>query len=225
MSTPSAVLFDLDGTLCTYERPGSEILEAAFDRLGLEPRFEMADFHERYLEFLPASADGFDLYERTFTALCDEHDLDPSLGERLNRAFHDERDPDDLVALEGAHEVLTTFEAEYRLGLVTNGHPELQRHKLRTLAFPDVFETVVFAGYDTPAKPDPEPFRRALTAVETSPAEAVYVGNHPSVDVAGARAAGLRAAWLADADRRPSPRPDYVLESLHELRAPPWRGD
>ena len=221
-ATPSAILFDLDGTLCTYERPGSVILEAAFDRLGLEPCFEMADFHGRYLEFLPESADGYELYERTFTALCAEHVDDPSLGERLNRAFHDERDPDDLVALEGAREVVITLEEEYRLGLITNGHPELQRRKLRAIDLPDVFETMVFAGYETPAKPDPEPFRRALSAVDAAPEEAVYVGNVPAVDVAGAQAAGLRAAWLADADCRPDPRPEYVLESLHELRGQLW---
>ncbi len=220
--TPSAIFFDLDGTLCTYERPGSEILEAAFDRLDVEPRFEMGDFHGRYLEFLPESGDGFDLYERTFTALCADHFDDPSLGARLTRVFHDEREPDDLVPIEGAREVVATLEGEYRLGLITNGHPELQRRKLRTLEFPDVFETLVFAGYDTPAKPDPEPFHRALSAVDATPEEAVYVGNHPSIDVAGARAAGLRAAWLAERDHKPNPQPDYVLESLRELREPPW---
>ena len=221
-ATPSAILFDLDGTLCTYERPGSVILEAAFDRLGLESGFEMTDFHDRYLEFLPESADGYELYERTFTALCADHLGDPSLGARLTRAFHDERDPDDLVALEGAREAVTALEGEYRLGLITNGHPELQRRKLRAIDLPDVFETMVFAGYETPAKPDPEPFRRALSAVDAAPEEAVYVGNVPAVDVAGAQAAGLRAAWLVDPDRPASPRPEYVLESLHELGELSW---
>lgn len=221
-ATPSAILFDLDGTLCTYERPGSEILEAAFDYLGVEPCFEMADFHDRYLEHLPDSATGFELYERTFTSLCDEHAGNPSLGERLNRAFHDEREPDDLVPIEGAREVVSALTSEYRLGLITNGHPELQRRKLDALGMSTRFETTVFAGYETPAKPHPEPFYRALSDVEATPEEAVYVGNLPSIDVAGARAAGLRAAWLAGSNQRPRPKPDYVLESLSDLRTPPW---
>lgn len=218
---PSTVLFDLDGTLCTYPRPGSAVLSAAFDRLGIEPRFEMADFHERYVTVLPDSADGFDLYERTFRALLAETGGDPSLAPALTRAFFDERDPGDLEPIEGARTAVSALSREFRLGLVTNGHPELQRRKLRAIGLSEAFETVVFAGYETDPKPDPDPFYRALSAIGTPPEEAVYVGNHPSIDVAGARAAGLRAAWLAD-DRRPEPRPDYVLESLHDLLEPPW---
>lgn len=85
----------------------------------------------------------------------------------------------------------------------------------------DCFETVVYAGYDTPAKPDPEPFQVALDAVETPPRQAVYIGDSLRADIAGAQAAGLRTVWLGtDAD--PEPQPEFVLESPAKLRNPPW---
>jgi len=72
-------------------------------------------------------------------------------------------------------------------------------------------------------KPDPEIFRRALARGGTTPERAVYVGDIYSVDVEGARAAGLVPCLLdptgsyADAD---CPR----VASLTELRERLTRG-
>ena len=46
------------------------------------------------------------------------------------------------------------------------------------------------------AKPDPAPFRVALAAAGCAPDEAVHVGDSEENDVAGARAAGIRAVLL-----------------------------
>jgi putative hydrolase of the HAD superfamily len=44
-------------------------------------------------------------------------------------------------------------------------------------------------------KPDPELFQRAAGRVGASVDRCCFVGDHPSVDVAGAMAAGLQAFW------------------------------
>src|SRR5699024_9714395 len=108
------------------------------------------------------------------------------------------------------------------VGVVTNGPPEMQSDKLAALGLDDAFETVVHAGYDAPAKPDPEPFHRALSALDGEPASAVHIGNSLSSDVAGAQAAGLRSVWLDDGST-PDPVPDHTLASMEELANPPWR--
>jgi len=102
----------------------------------------------------------------------------------------------------------------------------MQRRKLAELDFAHAFETVVHAGHDAPAKPDPAPFHRALTDLDASPERAVHVGNSLDTDVPGARAAGVRVAWLANGDDVGAdfdPRPDYRLDSLRDLLEPPWR--
>jgi HAD superfamily hydrolase (TIGR01662 family) len=65
---------------------------------------------------------------------------------------------------------------------------------LRALDLPaDVIAT---SGEWGVAKPAPEFFRRAVEAARATPAEVVYVGDHPANDVAPAATAGLRTAHL-----------------------------
>jgi putative hydrolase of the HAD superfamily len=225
-----AVLFDVDDTLCRYRRPGSELLPLAFDRVGVEPFFGAEEYHERYPEFLAAADDVGSLRERCFETLAAERGRDPAVGRRVARAYAAERDHRNVRPLPGAREAVERLAADHRIGVVTNGGPSMQHDKLEKLGLDDAFETVVFAGYDTAPKPDPEPFRRALRALSVTPERAVHVGNSTRSDVAGARAAGIRAAWLVEdatsgTDPGPAdPEPTYTLTSMTDLHAPPWRG-
>ncbi len=225
MSDPRAVLFDLDDTLCTYRRGGGELLEAAFDRVGVDPIFTVHEYHERYPEFVDDSDGVRDLRRACFAALAADAGRDPEVGRAVARAFADERDHGNVDPLPGAAEAVERLADEYRLGLVTNGGPEMQSRKLSALGLADAFETVVYAGYDVPAKPAPDPFDRALETLSTAPERAVHVGNSLSSDVAGANAAGVASAWLGDdrPDDDLDPTPDYRLTALRELLDPPWR--
>jgi FMN phosphatase YigB (HAD superfamily) len=51
----------------------------------------------------------------------------------------------------------------------------------------------------------------------TVPAETLHVGDSLEMDVQGARAAGLRAAWLKRGARRRSPGQILSLEALNKL--------
>lgn len=69
-------------------------------------------------------------------------------------------------------------------------------------------------------KPNRAPFLAIADALGVEPAEAMYVGDTPRLDVAGARDAGMRAVWL---NRRELTWPDdlappaYTIDSLLEL--------
>lgn len=214
------MLFDLDDTLCRYRRSGSELLEAAFERTGLDPFVTREEYHARYPEFVDESGSIADLRERCFAAIAESKGRDPADGRRVARAYAAERDHGDVEPLAG---VETTLEAvsELPLGVVTNGPPEMQSPKLEALGLADAFDVVIHAGYDAPAKPDPEPFERALAALEAGADRTVHVGNSLRSDVAGARAAGVGAVWLSDgsdpidADHEP----DHTIASLAELPA------
>ncbi len=225
MSGREAVLFDLDDTLCTYRRGGAELLAVAFDRVGVEPFFGVDDYHERYPEFVDQTDGVRGLRRACFASLAAEAGRDPDVGRAVARAFAEERDHGNVEPLPGADDAVERLAEDHRLGLVTNGAPEMQAEKLSTLDFTDAFETAVYAGYGVPAKPDPGPFHRALEDLSVAPDRAVHVGNSLTSDVAGAHAAGLASAWLGD-DRpadRVDPTPDYRLGSLSELLDPPWR--
>ncbi|MFB6361805.1 MAG: HAD family hydrolase, partial [Halobacteriales archaeon] len=125
--------------------------------------------------------------------------------------------------LDGAQAALAELGADRPLGLVTNGAPGMQTTKLDALSIREAFATMVFAGYDTAPKPDPEPFRTVLEALGVPPDRTVHIGNSLESDVAGANAAGVTSVWLEHDSHPPAAvEPDYTVGSLSELTDPPW---
>lgn len=211
-----AVIFDIDGTICEYDRTTADLLPLAFERANVEQFFTYREYVDRYEAFLDESDNVAEHRERCFVDIAIEKDRDPDLARAVADAYAAERDHSRVHWLDGAREVLEQLEGTYRLAAVTNGGPDMQSQKLDSLGV-DCFETVVHAGYDTPSKPSVEPFEAALTAVETSSERALYVGNSLDADVQGAHNAGMRAAWLANGTSDPTPTPEYVLNSPRNL--------
>ena len=216
-----AVLFDVDDTLCRYRRSGGELLALAFDDVGVEPFFDVSEYHRRYSEFM-ADTDGVDdLRRECFASIADESGYERDVGYAVADAFAAERDHRDVAPLPGALDAVERLREDHAVGVVTNGDPGMQTQKLDGLGLTDAFEVVVHAGYDAAAKPDPEPFHHALSALDVVPDRAVHVGNSLAADVAGAHNAGLGSVWL-DQGTEPDPIPHYTVESMAELRRPPW---
>lgn len=220
-----AVLFDVDDTLCEYRQSGKDLLALAFEREGVEPFFDIEAYHGRYNEFTE-STDTIDaLRSACFAAIAEERGRDPDLGRAVAAAYADERDHRNVRPLSGACEAVVSLSHDHRLGIVTNGSSDMQTEKLDRIGITNAFEVVIHAGYDAPAKPDPEPFHRALSVLDVTPDSTVHVGNSLSSDVAGAQAAGVGAVWLSDdaaPDFDPDPMPEYTIDSMAELMEPPW---
>jgi haloacid dehalogenase superfamily, subfamily IA, variant 3 with third motif having DD or ED/haloacid dehalogenase superfamily, subfamily IA, variant 1 with third motif having Dx(3-4)D or Dx(3-4)E len=216
------VLFDLDGTLCEYERPPGAVLALAFERARVPAFFDVTEYYDRFDEFTDDSDDIATLRADCFAAIATDHGRDPAVGRSVAAAFAAERDQSRVQFVDGAGDALDRLhDRGYDLGLVTNGPPATQRRKLHSLGVADRFGVTVFAGHDTPSKPHPEPFRRALAALTTPPERALFVGDSFGSDVVGARALGMTTAWVADDDTPPtgSVAPAHVLDSTGDLHA------
>jgi len=74
---------------------------------------------------------------------------------------------------------------------VTNGNARLER-----IGIDHLFDAVVSARTAGAAKPARPIFDAAVSAGGARAHETLHVGDHPEFDVHGARAAGLRTAWL-----------------------------
>jgi putative hydrolase of the HAD superfamily len=61
-----------------------------------------------------------------------------------------------------------------------------------------------------------------LERLNVSPARSVFVGDHPEVDVAGARAAGMQAIWRRDPTGSRMIEADGVIDELSDLLS--WLG-
>lgn len=218
-----AVLFDIDGTLVEYERTAGDLLPLAFEAVGVDPFFSAADYQARYGAFTAESEDVQDLRERCFADIARQEGRDPEVGRAVAQAYAAERDHTRVDLLPDAQAALDALESRYSLAAVTNGGPGMQGRKLAAVGLDDRFERVVHAGYETAPKPAVEPFEAALSAVGTGAKRAVYVGNSPEADVAGANRAGLRSVlYNSDSPDQPTPQPHYRVESLRDLVEEPW---
>lgn len=95
------------------------------------------------------------------------------------------------VAIDGAREAVARLAASgYRLAVISNAEGQVERD-LDSAGYAGCFETVVDSHVVGVAKPDPGIFAIAMERLSIEPADAIYVGDLPAVDVAGARAAGV----------------------------------
>jgi HAD superfamily hydrolase (TIGR01509 family) len=93
------------------------------------------------------------------------------------------------------------------------------RRDWEDLGFGDCFDGYV-TSHDTGfGKPHPAIFERALALVEAPPSEAVIIGDRPDLDIAGARAVGMRSVWMRPPDfvGEPNPLPDVAVSGWMEV--------
>jgi putative hydrolase of the HAD superfamily len=176
----NAILFDVDDTLLQFTRDYNDVLadavrsvEGTAREAWLE-RFDAA-FHDLLADCEPSP------YREALAAMGAGADPDDLL-EALRDAETEACQPPEDV-----HSDLAALAGDYQLGVLTNGVPEWQRHKLRSYDLDQYFDTVVTA-YDAGAhKPAPEPF--ALVE-ETLRAPRYALVGDTDADAVGAQAAG-----------------------------------
>jgi FMN hydrolase / 5-amino-6-(5-phospho-D-ribitylamino)uracil phosphatase len=114
------------------------------------------------------------------------------------------------------HPTLERLALRYTLGVITNGNADVRR-----LGLADYFRFALCAEELGIGKPDPHPFQTALQRANVEAGQAVHIGDHPGDDIAGARAAGLRAIWFNPQGKawEGEQAPDAQIRSLAELPA------
>jgi putative hydrolase of the HAD superfamily len=120
---------------------------------------------------------------------------DPTLADEAFERFMAERNRVDLY--EDVIDALGALSVRYPLLAVTNGNADLQRTGVGAH-----FRGIVSAREFGIGKPHPTIFAEACRRLGCEPAEVLHVGDDWALDIVGARAAGLHAAWLR--------RPDHV---------------
>jgi putative hydrolase of the HAD superfamily len=187
MSRPRrALLFDLDDTLYLerrFARSGYRAVAAHVARRFGASEFEVfgALMGELRAERRP----------QAFQRLCERLDLDASVVNELRGVYrgHEPR----LRLPQPSRNALSSSRATWRVGILTNGLPEVQRRKVAALGLPALVDAVIYAHEVGTGKPDPQVFLTACETLGTDPASTVMAGDDPWNDIDGARRAGLRA--------------------------------
>ena len=104
------------------------------------------------------------------------------------------------VVLDGAPEALDRLRAAgLRLSLASNAEATL-RHQLADLDLARRFDHLAISGEMGIEKPEPRFFTVALEVIGVPPERAIHVGDLYTIDVVGARNAGLEAVLVDVAD-------------------------
>lgn len=100
---------------------------------------------------------------------------------------------------EGVREGLAVMLAEgWTVGIATNGSADIQRAKLASAGLADLVEGVCVSDDVQTRKPDRAVFEAAARRCgATLSGGGWMVGDNPSTDIEGGRAAGLRTLWIA----------------------------
>lgn len=181
---------------------------------GLRARFEGDDPHwEEMREWGP----GFrrESWQRALAACGVKDD---ALARELDDRFERERARTNPF-IPGVDKALTALGERFRLGIVTNGIPDVQRVKLGNAGLTERFDTIVVSGELGCGKPDPRIYAVALESIGARPEETIMVGDNFRKDVAGAQDVGIRGVWISAGMPSPDPSvtPFLVIETLAEL--------
>lgn len=119
-------------------------------------------------------------------------------------------------------DVLRTLRAEgWRIVVLTNGLPRVQRSKVFALGIHALVDDVIYAEEQVPGgKPSSAAFRAALTRLALPARRCVCVGDDPVRDIAAAHALGISTVWVnAHGASTPVPEADADIETLADLPA------
>jgi phosphoglycolate phosphatase/AHBA synthesis associated protein len=196
LSTPKAILFDMDGVLLDSKEAWVHTVSAAGRRFrGREIPRE---------EFLPTFGQGTASDVRTFGLSCTTAELDQFYVEEMPRhAEHVWVDPEAAPLLRALRE------RGLRLSVVTNTVSPLAQRLLEAAKLRELFDFVACADQVPRAKPAPDLARHACAQLGVAPAEAWMIGDS-RFDRGCASAAGVRFIGMKlDGDER--------VEHLREL--------
>lgn len=180
MAPDRAIVFDLDGTLLTFDREYETLLREAFrEANGAAPDEHIQAYLERF-------GNAFGTLEpepiRTaFASLDGEIDPDALRESLLAKETEYARTPP------GAEDDLARLHESFTLAVLTNGLPEWQREKLEATGLSPYFDAVVSSYVVGAHKPDPAPFREMERRLGAD--TYAMVGDSES-DVEGAESVG-----------------------------------
>ena len=224
---PKAILFDLDDTLCDYAAARETRLRIAFTRsiAACSRNGEEIDIDRMIVDSINLHPHGADHFPELFSRFGIEapaEALSAADWYRTNRfhglkLFPEVREVVPLVRLRLAR---SAPGAGRPVGIVTNGPAEVQRAKLDLLGIEDLVDFAIVSEEFGLSKPDPEIFHEALRYAGVSASEAVFVGDSPEFDIAGAQSADIPSVWVNRYDlawNSPGPPPTRQIRTLAEL--------
>lgn len=235
----TAVIFDLDDTLIDWS--GQEIHGAAIGQRHLR---QVYTYLTAQGHALPDEEDFLDCFGEVLVRLWQQPKLTwagVSLAQVIAQTLQEsgleahQFDMDELLRVynwqpvpgvrpypDAIPTLQTLRQQGYKLGLITNAmQPMWMRDvELETYGLLPYLDARVTSGDTGYMKPHPAIYERVLNMLAIQPAQAVFVGDRPENDIAGANTAGLTSVLISPPHLNyelNGIKPDYAIERLSEL--------
>lgn len=115
-------------------------------------------------------------------------------------------------------EVLEKLKGKYRLGILSNGNPFSQHHKISQVKIEKYFDTVIVSGDLGIHKPDAAIFEYAAKQLGVKCEECLMIGDVFSSDILGAIRSGMTPVWILEDTERPAlDYQGYRIEKLDQI--------
>jgi putative hydrolase of the HAD superfamily len=234
-----AVIFDLDDTLISWSEPAVEWEVFHLGRVEKVYNYLVESGHS-----LPETKDFHQFIRERVRKTWDDARgkwVIASIGEVMHQILVDlkiDADQIDMRALlelynwgvypgvipfEDTHDVLEELRRrQYKIGLVTNSIFPMWMRDVELVEYDIMkfFDARITSGDVGYLKPHPEIYEHILQLLDVRPEQAVFVGDRPTNDIAGANEAGLISVLMAPPHLKRELNgivPDYTINSLTEL--------
>jgi len=142
------------------------------------------------------------------------------LGCKLGEMFPAERRNRPIV-YEETFEVLDQLKGKYKLLLLTNGSPDLQKEKLAGVPnLAAYFDHIIISGEFGRGKPAASIFEHAMSLLNITAEEGVMIGDKLTTDILGSNLVGMRNMWINrhGLSRDHEIVPAYEIKSLRDIQ-------
>lgn len=140
------------------------------------------------------------------------------LAARLADAFQRNRRKHHILHDDAVY-CLDEFSKFYRLALLTNGPPDLQREKIDVTGIGNYFTEIIISGEVGYGKPDRRFYQLVLSRLGAKPESTWNIGDSLERDILGAKAIGMKTVWVNrhGMSRDESIVPDLEASNLRQL--------
>lgn len=212
-----AYIFDLDGTL--LDRPSSleRFLPSQYERFS--EHFSSISFDQFRVRFLELDNNGYVWKDKVYQTLEEEFDLHKGIWMELLEDYVKKFSEDSLV-FEDTHEMLRSLKSSgMKLGMITNGIGDFQWRNIQMLKLHPYFDTILVSEWEGLKKPDRRIFDKALSNLDVTAEESLFIGDHEDKDILGAKSVGMKTVLIDHNGVVAHSHADYVVHSCKELLA------
>jgi putative hydrolase of the HAD superfamily len=187
-----AVIFDLDDTLYAeidYVRSGFEAVADYLKSFGKDKAYIL----RRLIEIFNSKGRGL-----VFNDILVELDIYSDQMVKTLLYIYRNHNPKIVLPAESVNILNKLLNKGIKLGIITDGASITQNKKIEALGIEKYCSAIVITdvlGVEF-WKPSIFPFQVALNLLSVQPSEALYVGDNPVKDFAGANKLNIKSVWL-----------------------------